>query len=111
MRHINSNSFYIALLKLLPLETLLYFTALFYIKSIIFFRVLIFPFSYNIKERPLRALPNIINIRKKYIAAFNISSSVGFNLGLLPQLIPYYLSPISILYQNFRVLLLRIGAV
>ena len=83
MRHINSNSFYIALLELLLLETPLYSTILFYVKSIIFSRVLIFPSSYNIKERPLGALLNIINIKKKYIAAFNISLSIGFNSGLL----------------------------
>ena len=84
MQHINGNGFYIALLKLSPLETLLYSTALSYVKSIIFSKVLIFPSSYNIRERPLGALPNIINIKKKYIAAFDINSSVGFNLGLLP---------------------------
>ena len=83
MRYINGNSFYIVLLKLLPLETLLYSTALFYVKSIVFFKVLIFPFSYSIRERPLRALPDIINIKKKYIAAFNISLSISFNSGLL----------------------------
>ena len=84
MRHINGNSFWIALLKLSLLKTLLYSTTLSYIKSIIFFRVLIFPFSYSIKERPLGALPNIINIKKKYTVAFSISLSVSFNLGLLP---------------------------
>ena len=84
MRYINSNSFCIALLELLPLETLLYFTTLFYAKSIIFFKVFIFPFSYNIREKPSGALPNIINIKKKCIVAFNISLSVGFNSGLLP---------------------------
>ena len=83
MRHINGDSFYIALLKLLPLETLLYFTTLFYIKSIVFFRVFIFPSSYSIRERPLGALPDIINISKKHTAVFNISLSIGFNLGLL----------------------------
>ena len=83
MQHINSNSFCIALLKLSPLETLLYSTTLFYIKSIYFFRVLIFPFGYSIREKPLGALPNIINIRKKCIVAFDISSSINFNLGLL----------------------------
>ena len=83
MQHINGDSFCIALLELLLLETLLYSTALFYVKSIIFFRVLIFPFSHNIKKRPLGALPDIINIKKKYIVVFNISSSVGFNSGLL----------------------------
>ena len=111
MQYINGDSFYIALLKLLPLETPLYFTALSYTKSIIFFKVLIFPSSYNIRERPLGALPNIINIRKKRIVAFNISLSVGFNSGLLPRLIPYYLPPASILYRNFYVLLLRISTI
>ena len=62
MRYINGDSFYIALLKLSPLKTLLYFTTLSYTKSIIFFKVFIFPFSYNIRERPLKALFNIINI-------------------------------------------------
>ena len=71
------------MLELLLLKTLLYFTALFYIKSIVFSEVFIFLSSYNIKERPLRALPNIINIRKKHTAAFNISLSLSFNLGLL----------------------------
>ena len=98
MWHINSDGFYIALLKLLLLETLLYSTALFHIKSIIFFRVLIFPSSYSVKERPLGALPNIINIKKKCIIAFDISLSVGFNLGLLLQFIPFYLPSVFILY-------------
>ena len=98
MRHINSDGFYIALLELLPLETPLYSTTLSYTKSIIFSKVPIFPSSYSIRERPLGALPNIINIRKKYIVAFNISLSVSFNLGLLLQLIPYHLLTISILY-------------
>ena len=66
-----------------PLETLLYSTALFYAKSIVFFRVPMFPSSYSVRERPLGALPNIINIRKKCTVAFNISLSVSFNLGLL----------------------------
>ena len=57
-----------------------------------------FPSSYNIRERPLGTLPDIINIKKKYIAAFDIILSISFNLGLLLQLIPYYLPPISILY-------------
>ena len=83
MRYINSNSFYIALLKLSPLKTLLYFTALSYAKSIIFSEVFMFPFSHNIKKRPLGALSDIINIRKKCIVAFNISSSINFNSGLL----------------------------
>ena len=42
-----------------------------------------FPSGYGVRERPLGALPDIINIKKKYIAAFNISLSVNFNLGLL----------------------------
>ena len=83
MRHINGDSFYIALLELLPLETLLYSTTLSHVKSIIFFRVLMFPSGHSVRERLLGALPDIINIRKKRIVAFNISSSVGFNLGLL----------------------------
>jgi hypothetical protein len=81
-----------------PLKPLLYFTALFYIKSIVFFKVPIFPSGYSIRERLLRALPDIINIKKKHIAAFNISLSIDFNLGLLPCLIPYYLPPAFILY-------------
>ena len=83
MWYINSDSFYIALLELLLLKTLLYSTALSYTKSIVFFRVLIFPSSHSIRERPLGALPDIINIRKKCIVVFNISLSVSFNLGLL----------------------------
>ena len=83
MQHINSNSFYIALLEPSPLETLLYFTALSHAKSIVFFRVPMFPSGYSVREKLLGALPDIINIKKKYIVAFNISSSVGFNLGLL----------------------------
>ena len=98
MRHINSDSFYIALLKLLLLETLLYSTALSYTKSIVFSRVPMFPSSYSVRERPLEALPNITNIKKKRTAVFNISLSVGFNLGLLLQFIPYYFPPVSILY-------------
>ena len=78
MRYINSDSSYIALLEPPPLETLLYSTALSYTKSIIFSRVIIFPSSHSIRERPLGALPNIINIRKKRTTAFNISLSVGF---------------------------------
>jgi hypothetical protein len=69
-----------------------------------------FPSSHSIRERPLGALPDIINIKKKRTAAFNISSSINFNLGLLLCLIPYYLPPASILYQDFHVLLLRINA-
>jgi uncharacterized protein with PQ loop repeat len=57
-----------------------------------------FPSGYNIRERPLGALPDIINIKKKRTAAFNISSSIDFNLGLLLYFIPCYLSPVSILY-------------
>ena len=83
MRYINSDGFYIALLKLLPLETLLYSTALSHAKSIVFFKVIMFLFSYSIKEKLLGVLPNIINIKKKYIVAFNISLSIDFNLGLL----------------------------
>ena len=83
MRHINGDGFYIASLEPSPLETLLNSTTLSYTKSIIFSRVPIFPSGYSIRERPLGALPNITNIRKKRTAAFNISSSVGFNLGLL----------------------------
>jgi hypothetical protein len=98
MWQINSDSFCIALLELSLLETLLYSTALSHVKSIIFFRVPIFPSSYSVRERPLRALPDIINIKKKYTAAFYISSSIDFNLGLLLCLIPYYLPPVSILY-------------
>jgi hypothetical protein len=98
MRQINSNGFCIASLELLPLETPLYFTALSYVKSIIFSRVPMFPSGHNIKERPLGALPDIINIKKKRTAAFNISSSIDFNLGLLLCFIPYHLPPASILY-------------
>jgi hypothetical protein len=98
MRYINSDGFYIASLEPLPLETLLYSTTLSYTKSIIFSRVPIFPSSYSIRERPLGALPNIINIKKKRIVAFNIGLSISFNLGLLLQLIPCYLLTVSILY-------------
>ena len=70
---INNNGFYIALLELSPLKTLLYSTTLSHTLSIIFFKVPIFPSSYNIRERPLKVLPNIINIKKKHTAAFNIS--------------------------------------
>ena len=98
MRHINSDGFYIASLKLLPLETVLYFTALSYAKSIIFFKIPIFPSSYSVRERPLKALPDIINIKKKRTAAFNINLSIGFNLGLLLRLIPCHFPPASILY-------------
>jgi len=98
MRYINSDGFYIASLEPSPLETLLNSTALSYAKSIVFSRVPMFPFGYSVRERPLGALPNIINIRKKRIAAFNISLSVGFNLGLLLRLIFCYLLTVSILY-------------
>ena len=98
MRYIDSDGFYIASLEPLPLETPLYSTTLSYTKSIIFSRVPIFPSSYSIRERPLGALPNIINIRKKRTAAFNISLSISFNLGLLLRLIPYHLLTASILY-------------
>ena len=111
MRYINGDGFYIALLELLPLETLLYSTVLSYIKSIVFFKVFMFPSGYSVKEKPLGALPDIINIRKKCIVVFNINLSIGFNSGLLLRLIPCYLPPVSILYQDFRVLLLCIGAV
>jgi len=70
MRYINSNSFYIALLKPPPLKTPLYFTALSYTKSIILSKVIILFFSYNIKKRPLKALFNIINIKKKTHSSF-----------------------------------------
>jgi hypothetical protein len=98
MRYINSDGSCIASLEPLPLETLLYSTTLFYTKSIIFSRVVILPSGYSIRERPLGALPNIINIRKKRMAAFTIRLSVGFNLGLLLYIIPYYLLTASILY-------------
>jgi uncharacterized protein with PQ loop repeat len=70
-----------------------------------------FPSGYSIKERPLGALPDIINIKKKRTAAFNISLFIDFNLGLLLCLIPCYLPPVSILYQDFCVLLLYIDAI
>jgi hypothetical protein len=98
MRQINNNGFCIASLKLSPLEILLYFTALSYAKSIVFFKVPMFPSSHSVRERPLGALPDIINIKKKRTAAFNISSSIDFNLGLLLCFIPYHLPPASILY-------------
>ena len=108
MRHINSNNFYIVLLKPSLLETLLYSTALFHAKSIIFSKVPIFPSSHSIRERLLGALPDITNIKKKYTAVFNIGSSVSFNLGLLLQFIPYYFLTASIPYQDFYSLLLYI---
>jgi hypothetical protein len=111
MQQINGNGFCIALLELSSLEILLYFTALSHAKSIVFSRVPMFPSGHNVRERPLGALPDIINIRKKHTAAFNISSSVDFNLGLLLCLILCYLPPASILYQDFCVLLLYIDAV
>jgi len=98
MRYIDSNGSYIASLEPPPLETLLYSTALFYTKSIVFSKVVIPPFNYSVKERPLGALLNIINIKKKYIVAFDISLSVGFNLGLLPRHIPCHFPTASILY-------------
>ena len=84
MQYINGDSSYIASLGLSPLETILYSTALSHAKSIIFCRVVMLPFSYSVKEIPSGALPNIINIRKKHIAVFDTSLSVGFSLGLLP---------------------------
>jgi len=98
MRYINSDSFYIALLEPSPLETLLYSTALSYTKFIIFSRVFIFPSGYSVRERSLGALPDIINIKKKRTAAFNISLSISFNLGLLPRFISYYLLTVYIPY-------------
>ena len=83
MRYIDGDSFYIALLEPSLLKTLLYSTILSHAKSIVFFKVPIFPSGYGVRERPLGALPNIINIKKKCIAAFNISLSVNFNFGLL----------------------------
>ena len=80
------------------METPLYSTTLSHAKSIVFSRVPIFPSGYNIRERPLEALPNIINIKKKHIAAFNISLSINFNLGLLLQFIPYHFLTVFILY-------------
>jgi len=62
MQYINSDSSYIASLEPSPLETLLYSTALSHTKSIIFFRAATFPSSYGVRENPLGALPNIINI-------------------------------------------------
>jgi hypothetical protein len=98
MWYINSDSSYIASLGLLPLETILYSTTLSYTKSIIFSRVIILPSSYSVREIPLGALPNIINIRKKRMAVFNTSLSIGFSLGLLPQLNSFHFLTISILY-------------
>jgi len=98
MRYINSNSFCIASLEPPPLKSPLYSTALSHAKSIIFFRVIIPPFSYSIKKKTFRSFFNIINKIKKPIAAFNISSSIGFNLGLLPRRIPYYFLIAFILY-------------
>jgi len=97
MQHINSNSSCIASLGLSPLETILYFTTLSYTKSIVFYRVVILHSSHSIKEIPLGALPNIINIRKKCIAVFDTSLFVGFSLGLLLRLNPCHLPTISIL--------------
>ncbi len=98
MQYINGDGFYIALLGLLPLKTILYSTALSHAKSIIFYKVVMLPSSHSIKKTLLKALPNITNIKKKHMAVFDTSSSVGFSLGLLPQLNPYYLLTISILY-------------
>jgi hypothetical protein len=42
-----------------------------------------FPSGHSVRERPLEALPDIINIKKKRTVAFNISLSINFNLGLL----------------------------
>jgi len=98
MRHINSDGFYIASLEPSLLETLLYSTTLSYAKSIIFSRVFKFPSGYSVRERPLGALPNIINIKKKRTAAFNISLSISFNLGLLLHFISCYLLTVYILY-------------
>ena len=72
-----------SLIRTITFRNLLYSTTLSYIKSIVFFKVIIFPSSHNIRERPLGVLFNIINIEKKYIAAFDISLSINFNLGLL----------------------------
>jgi hypothetical protein len=110
MRYINGDGSYIASLEPSPLETLLYSTALSYTKSIVFSRVVIFPSSYSIRERPLGALSNITNIRKKRTVAFDISSSIGFNLNLLLRLIPCHFPTTSMLYRDFRCLLLRIRA-
>ena len=83
MQHIDSNGFCIAWLESSPLEILLYSTALSYAKSIVFSRVFMFPSGHSVRERPLGALPDITNIKKKYTAAFDISLSISFNLGLL----------------------------
>src|SRR6266568_7226193 len=98
MQYINGNSSCIASLGLSPLETILYSTALSHTKSIVFYRVVILPSGYGVRETPLGALPNIINIRKKCTAVFDTSLSVGFSLGLLPRLNPCYLLTRSILY-------------
>ena len=98
MQYINNNSSYIASPGLSPLETILYSTALSHARSIVFFRVIILPSSYSIRERPLGALPNITNIRNKRRAVFDTSLSIGFNLGLLLQPNPCHLLTISILY-------------
>jgi hypothetical protein len=111
MRHIDGDGFCIASLEPSPLETPLYSTALSHAKSIVFSRVPMFPSGHGVRERPLGALPDITNIRKKRTAAFDIGSSVSFNLGLLPRLIPCHLPTASILYRDCRGLLLRIGAV
>jgi len=98
MRYINGDGLYIASLGLSPLETILYFTALSYAKSIIFSRVIILPSSYSVRGIPLGALPNITNIRKKRTAVFDTSLSIGFSFSLLLRPNPYYLLTISILY-------------
>jgi hypothetical protein len=41
------------------------------------------PSGYSVRERPSGALPDIINIKKKYTAVFNTSLSISFNLDLL----------------------------
>ena len=86
------------MLGLSPLKTILYFTTLFHAKSIVFCRVVMLPSGYSVREISLGALANIINIRKKHMAVFNTSLSVGFSLGLLLRLNPCYLPTISILY-------------
>ena len=98
MQHINNNGSCIALLGLLLLKTILYFTALFYVKSIVFSKVIMLPSGHGVRERPLGVLPDITNIRNKHTAVFNTSSSIGFNLGLLPQPNPCHLLTVSILY-------------
>ena len=98
MWYINGDGSCIALLGLSPLETILYSTALSYAKSIVFYRVVMLPFGYSVRETLLGALPDIINIKKKCIAAFDISLSIGFNLGWLLWLILCHLLTAFILY-------------